>query len=279
MLMFEYDELQIFRGRDIQLTPKITVTVPTIGQIEEFGELRYFSAMQTLTAVGADLKWQLWDFCDIDYTKIEDYDLFIQYISKVVSSRKNVYYELVNNREKYAEELSKLSEEQLEEMLVNPLQLILKDIDLADFEVYTVNDTNQVILYNEKDDITIDRLVYTRLVDVVRKIHGWKRNNQRPANKRTKMALIEDARDEAIMAARKPKKSVLLPLVSALTVKCGLCGNDNVWNMKISAFFDNIKRISKVQESELLLQGAYSGFASLKGIDKSRLDWAGDLYN
>lgn len=275
--MFEYDELQIYRGRDIRITPKITITVPTIGEIEEFGERRYFSAVQTLTSVGADLKWQLWDFYNIDYTKIDDYDLFLTYISKVVCSRKNIYEELMNNKEAYADELAKFTEEDLEDMLINPLQLVLKDIDLADFTMYHDESKDQVVLYDKKHDITIDRYVYTRMVDCVRKIHGFKRNNQMPANKRTKMALIEDARDEAMIASRKPKKSVLLPLVSALTVKCGMCGNDDVWNMKISAFFDNIKRISKVQESELLLQGAYSGFASLKGVDKSRLDWAGDL--
>ena len=277
--MYEYDELQIYRGRDIQITPKITITVPTIGEIEEFGERRYFSAVQTLTSVGADLKWQLWDFYNIDYTQIDDYELFTMYISKVVCSKKQVYKELMNNKELYAEELSKLTEEDIEEMLINPLQLVLKGIDLADFMPYHDESIGQIVLYDKEHDITIDRYVYTKMVDCVRKIHGFKRNNQRPANKRTKMALIEDARDEAIIASRKPKKSILLPLVSALTVKCGMCGNDSIWDMKISAFFDNIKRISKVQESELLLQGAYSGFASLKGIDKSRLDWAGDLYN
>ena len=52
--MFELDDLKIYRGNDIQITPKITVTQPTIGQIEEFGEKRYFNAVYTLTAVGAD---------------------------------------------------------------------------------------------------------------------------------------------------------------------------------------------------------------------------------
>ena len=47
--------------------------------------------------------------------------------------------------------------------------------------------------------------------------------------------------------------------------------------MKINEFFDSLKRINKIQESTLLLQGAYSGFASLKGVDKSRLNWSGNL--
>ena len=95
--MFEFDELRIYRGKDIKITPKITVIQPTLDEIERFGEKRYFNAVYNLTAVGADLKWQLWDFEGIDYTKIEDYDLFIKFTSKLVSSKKDLYKELVNN--------------------------------------------------------------------------------------------------------------------------------------------------------------------------------------
>lgn len=275
--MFEFDELKIYRGSDIEITPKIIVTQPTIGQIEEFGEKKYFNAVYTLTAVGADLKWQLWDYGQIDYTKIEDYDLFIKFISGAVSSKKHLYKELMDNKEKYENELSMIPQETLDGMLINPLQLILKDIDFDDFTVCKLEKNDQIVLYDQERDITIDRLIYSQIVDAVRKIHGLKRNNQRPANERTKMDLIEDARDEAMAASRRPYKSTLKPLISALTVKCGLCGDDKVWNMKINAFFDSIKRIGKIQDAQLLLQGAYSGFASLKGVDKERLDWAGDI--
>ena len=243
--MFEFDELKIYRGNDIEITPKIIVTQPTIGQIEEFGEKRYFNAVYTLTAVGADLKWQLWDYGQIDYTQIEDYDLFIKFISSAVSSKKHLYDELINNKDKYENELSTIPQEVLDGMLINPLQLILKDIDFDDFTVCKLEKNDQIVLYDQERDITIDRLIYSQIVDAVRKIHGLKRNNQRPANERTKMDLIEDARDEAMAASRRPYKSTLKPLISALTVKCGLCGDDKVWNMKINAFFDSIKRIGK----------------------------------
>lgn len=275
--MFEFDELKIYRGSDIQITPKIIVTQPTIGEIEEFGEKRYFSAVHTLTAVGADLKWQLWDMAQIDYTEIEDYELFIQYIWLLVSSKKHIYAELMSNHEKYRDEIASLSQDELDDMLINPLQLVLKDIDLADFTTYKHEGTGEIVLYDAEHDITIDRVVYSQIVDVVRKIHGFKRNNEIPANEATKMILIEDARDAAMIAAKKPYKSVLKSLISALTVKCGMCGDDKIWNMHINAFFDNIRRISRIQDAELLLQGAYSGFASLKGVDKTRLEWAGDL--
>lgn len=275
--MFEIDELKIYRGSDIPITDKIIVTQPTIDQIIEFGEKRYFSAVYNLTGVGADFKWQLWDWYKIDYTQIEDFELFKKMIWGLLSSKKHIHKELTENRDKYEEQLKNISEEDLAEMLVNPLSLVLKDIDLADFEEYQSDKNDETILYDKKHDITIDRLVYSQIVDAVRKIHGFKRNNEIPGNNATKMIFIDDAREDAMMAAKKPYKSVLRPLISALAVKTGQLGNDNIWNTKIYMFFDAIKRINRIQDATLLLQGAYSGFASLKDIDKNRLDWAGEI--
>lgn len=275
--MFDVDELKLYRGSDIPITDKIIVIQPTIDQIIEFGEKKYFQTVHCLTGVGADFKWQLWDYFNIDYTTIDDFELFKKMIWRSLSSKKYIYKELTENREQYAEQLKNISEEELAEMLVNPLSLVLKDVDLADFEEYESDKSQETILYDKEHDITIDRFVYTRIVDAVRKIHGFTRNNQLPANERTKMDLIEDARDEAMASAQKPYKSVLQPLISALAVKTGQLGSDSIWNTKINMFFDSIKRINKIQDATLLLQGAYSGFASLKGVDKTRLDWAGEI--
>lgn len=275
--MFDVDDLKIYRGSNIRITDKIVVTQPTIDQIIEFGEKRYLSAVHTLTGVGADFKWQLWDYFDIDYTQIDDFELFKKMICGLLSSKKKVYKALKENPEQYEEHINKMTEEDWEELLFNPLSLVLKDIDLADFDEYESDKCQETILYDKEHDITIDRFVYTKIVDAVRKIHGFKRNNEIPANETTKMDLIDDDRDDAMMAAQKEYKSVLKPLISALAVKTGQLGSDSIWNTKINMFFDSIKRINKIQDATLLLQGAYSGFASLKGIDKSRLDWTGEI--
>lgn len=275
--MLEFDELKLYRGKgEICISPKIMVMQPSIDQIIDFGEKRYFNAVHTLTGVGADFKWQLMDYFGIDYTTIGDYELFVKLIAPAVSSKKRVYEAWKKDPEKYKKELDYLTPEMLEDMLVNPLELVLKDIDLADFVPCKIRD-DEIVLYNVEQDITIDRVVYMQMVDVVRKIHGFKRNNEMPANETTKRNLIEDARDDHLAAQQKPYKSVLKPLISALTVKCGMCGDDRVFQMGINMFFDNLKRIGKIQDAEFLLQGAYSGFASLKGVDKTRLDWAGDI--
>lgn len=277
--MFKYDELKLYAGNDINITDKIIVIQPTLRQIKEFGEKRYFSAVHTLTAVGADLKWQLWDM-GIDYTKIDDFDLFMRYISRSVSSKKRFYSELIKNQEKYADILAKFSKEELEDMQKNPLELVLKDLDFGDFipvkKKYSEN-KEEIVLYQPEREIIINRVLYHQIVDAVRQIHGLKRNNEIPANEQTKMDLIEDARDEAEIEKNKPFKSVLLPLLSTIKIDNGQWGNEKIWDTKIYEFFYDIKRTGHINEAKMLLQGAYSGFASLKGVGNDKLNMFADL--
>ena len=110
--MFDIDELKIYRGSDIPITDKIIVIQPTIDQIIEFGEKRYFQTVHCLTGVGADFKWQLWDYFNIDYTTIDDFELFKKLIWGSLSSKKHIYKKLTENREQYAEQLKIISEEE-----------------------------------------------------------------------------------------------------------------------------------------------------------------------
>ena len=256
MDLFEVDELLVYRGKDIKLTDSVTVKIPTLEEIAVFGEREYFSTVYTFTSVGADLKWQLWDM-GIDYTTIDDYDLFIKLISQIFSADKQ-------------------DDESKDKKRINPVGLFLKDIDFKDMQPYKYND-NDIVLYNKEKDIVFGRTAYLKSVELIRKIHGLKRNNERPGNERTKMDMIQDARDEAMMAKNKPYKSALLPLISTLEVKCGQNGDERIWNMPVSMFFYNIRRMGVIQDAECLLHGAYSGFASLKGVDKKRLNMFSDI--
>lgn len=256
--MIEYDELKMYKGIDIPITSKISIMQPTLNQIMEYGEREYFNAVYTLTCVAADMKWQLWEIGQIDYTTIEDYDLFVIFLSQLL---KEDFGTKDDNKR-------------------NPLELILRNIHFSNFEIATKdlgNNCSQAVLYDEINNIVIDKYVYVRIVEIVRKIHGLKRNNEIPANEQTKMDLIEDAKDEAMLAKSKPYHSLLMPLISTLSVKNGQCGDEKIWEMPIGRFLYDIKRSSHVQHAELLLKGAYAGFGSLKGIDQTHLDIFADI--
>ena len=54
--------------------------------------------------------------------------------------------------------------------------------------------------------------------------------------------------------------------------------HSEVWDIKINAFMDSVKRIQKIDNANLLLNSGYSGFGiNLKEIDNKQLDKFGEL--
>lgn len=134
-------------------------------------------------------------------------------------------------------------------------------------------------MYDSKRDILIDEQIYQKFAEILRNMHGLKRNAQIPANEATKQILIEDAREEYELGKNKPYVSQLKNLVSAMVNCQGFkYSHSQVWDMKINAFLDSVKRISKIKNAEMLLQSGYSGFGiNLKEIPNSQLNWLGEL--
>lgn len=240
------DDLAIYRGKDIQINDKIVISQPTIGEICDYGEKKFYRMIHILTSVGADLKWQLHEV-GIDYTKIGDYELFYSLLCRSY------------NREQ--------------------TEIIFNDLDLSLFELRRNIQTNEIVMYDETNDIILDRYAYMMMMEILRKTYGFKRNDEIPANETTRLILIEDAKRDYEENKNKPYKSQLLNLISTMVNSEGFKHDEvSVFDMKIGAFMDSVKRISKIKNAELLLQSGYSGFGiSFKDIDKKQLDWLGEL--
>ena len=52
--MFEIDPLQLYFGDDYIINDKIKIKQAKIGDIVDFGEVKYFSVVHTLTAIPSD---------------------------------------------------------------------------------------------------------------------------------------------------------------------------------------------------------------------------------
>ncbi len=240
------DELLIYRGKDIFVKNGIVIHQPTLDEICDYGERAYWSMVYTLTSVGADMKFQLFDL-GIDYTEISDFELFYSLISRSFDKSKTA--------------------------------LLFGDLDLSGFQLLKNQETQELVMYEPDNGILIDEYTYLVIADVLRKMHGLKRNNQVPANKMTKQILIDDAREEYERNKNTEYHSQLKNLISTMINCEGFKYNHSeVWNMKISAFMDSVKRISKMKNADLLLQSGYSGFGiNLKEIPSKQLDWLGEL--
>lgn len=240
------DELMLYRGYDIRVSDQITIHQPTLDEICQYGEKQYWSMVYTLTSVGADMKFQLYDM-GIDYSKISDYELFYSLLCRTFTQEKT--------------------------------SILFGDLDFSRFQLFQQKDSEAIVMYDEKNDTLIDEYTYSVIADILRKMHGLKRNNQMPANESTKQILIEDARDEYEQNKNKQYHSQLKNLVSTMINCEGFKYNHSeVWNMKINAFMDSVKRITKIKNADLLLHSGYSGFGvNLKEISNKQLDWLGEL--
>lgn len=271
------NELKIYRGDDYVVSDHIKIHQPSLNEICDYGESDYYSMIYQLTSTPQTMKYQLWTI-GVDYTKITPFELFY-----------NILYKL------YPKERT---------------SIIFGDLDLQKFQVMQRKDTNDILLYQQienpvpsKDEshnifnkishqkfantrvkkssseIIIDEYTYNVIVNYLRKAHVIEKDERMPANESTKEVLIEDAKEEYERNRNKEYHSFLKNLISSMVNIDGFKYNHSqVWDMKINAFMDSVKRISKIKNAELLLQSGYSGFGiSLKDIDKKQLDWLGEL--
>lgn len=238
------DELSVYRGKDISVAEGIVIHQPTLDEICIYGEQEYFSIVHTFTATPADMKWQL-DDLGIDYTTISDFELFYGLIYKGLDSEST--------------------------------RIIFGDLDWRNFKLIVKE--NSCELYDEERNLYVDENTYNKIADILRKIHGRKKNDELPGNESTKRILIEDAREEYLRNKNKEFHSQLKNLISAMINSEGFKYNHSeVWNMKINAFMDSVQRITKIKNADLLFQSGYSGFGiNLKDIDNKKLDWLGEL--
>ena len=247
-LLLINDELKIYRGEDYVISNHIKIHQPTLDEICNYGEREYYSMVYNLTATPQSMKVQLWDM-GVDYTTITPFELFYNILYKAYSQGKT--------------------------------SIIFGDLDFTKFQVMQRKDDESILLYQVIDNqpVIIDEFTYNVIMDYLRQVHIIHKDEKMPANNTTKMILIEDDREEYEKNKNKEYHSQLKNMVSAMINSEGFKYNHSeVWNMKINAFMDSVKRISKIKNADLLLQSGYSGFGvNLKEVSNKQIDWLGEL--
>lgn len=240
--IFEVDPLQLYFGDDYIINDKIKIKQAKIGDIVDFGEAKYFSAVHTLTAIPSDLKSKLWDM-GLDWMEIEDFELFMM----------------------LAPTLSKENTE-----------LLFGDLDFTKLKPYRNKENGDIVLADLESGVKIDKLIYLRIVNYLRKVHNITPKIERAANKTTKQILIDEDRTKIRLNQEKPFKSYLLPLISSVKVRMGYT-KDYVRNEGFVEFFDDLARLQIINNADHLLAGCYSGMIDTKKINKADLNWLKEI--
>ena len=170
----DVDELQLYFGDDYVINDNISIHQPSIGEVMSYGEAQYFSMVHTITAIPSDMKSQLWDM-GLDWCEIEDFELFMMLIQTLEPER---------------------------------TAILFGDIDFSSLKPFRNNQNGHIVLANKETGLIVDKMIYLRIVNYLRKLHNIKPKIEKAANKRTRQVLIEEDRQRLMHAKEKPFKSL-----------------------------------------------------------------------
>ena len=233
----------MYFGDDYVINDKIKIHQPTIGEVVKYGEASYFSTVHTITAIPSDMKSQLWDNMNLDWTEVQDFELFMMLAQTLTPDRTS---------------------------------LLFGDLDFSKLRPFRNNQNVNIVLADKETGVIIDEMIYLRIVTYLRKLHNIKPKVEKAANKITKRILIDEDRNKILYSKDKPFKSYLLPLISAVKVKQGYT-KDYVKNMGFYEFMDDVNRMQVIHNADHLLSAAYAGTIDMKKINKAELNWMKEL--
>lgn len=205
MIDLEVESLFLYFGDDYVINENIKLMQPTIGQVVDYGEAQYFSMIHTLTAIPSDVKSMLWDQMNLDWTQLEDFELFILFSQSMTPDKTGI---------------------------------IFGDLDFSKMRPFRNSQNGEIVLADKESGIIIDKLIYTRMMSFLRKLHNITPKPERAKSKRAREAMIDEDRRNREFNKDKPFRSYLLPLISSVKVKQGYT-RDYIKNMGLFEFFDD----------------------------------------
>ena len=248
MTDLQFDMLQMYYEKPFQLTDKIVIRQPTVGEIMDHGESSFYDAVRIFVANPTMYRLFLWDI-GIDWNKISEFALF-----SIL---------MVNLR-------------------IEDTRLLFGDIDFSLFEPKPINEAepDKFILYNEQQDIVITEEVHKVLTNYIRTMFNIFPKVEKAKGKLTKQSIIDEDRAKHNENKDKPIRSDLLPLISACVNHPGFkYKKKELIDVGIVEFMDSVQRLQVYESTNALLKGVYSGFLDTKKINNDELNFMRDLQN
>ena len=240
--LLEVDELALYFGKPYVVNDYITITIPKIGEVVEFGERQYYSMVQTISAIPSEMKSQLWDI-GLDWTQITDFQLFMMLAPTLPQ---------------------------------NQTSILFGDLNLQAMRPFENKENETVFLCNPETGAIIDELAFGKIHSYLCAAHNLTKKVEKAANEFTKKFMIDEDRKKILHNAKQPHKSFLKPLISSVKCRMGYT-LDYVKNMGLCEFFDDLSRLQIIVNADALLQGTYSGMVDASKIPKKNFDWCREI--
>lgn len=245
---YHFDKLKMYFGEDFNYKG-IIISMPTIGDILEIGEERFFRAMSPFIYNSTSIRVMLWDN-GIDWCKLKDIEVY------------NIMSKLIQDKETQS--------------------LIFKNLSFENFTLVSIKESEttedaSLALYDKTNGIILKENDYMMIAEYIREMLNMHPKVEKVKGRTTKSWIIQEDK----MNAQNQEKSSdysLLPLVSTCVNHPGFKYKlQELKDVGIYQFMDSVKRIQKYENGTAALKGCYSGFVDGSKIDKDVLNYMGDI--
>lgn len=232
----------LLRISDYEINDKISVHVPTVNEIFDFGDQKYYSIVQTLIATPFDLMVEL-DDIGIDYESITNYQLFLLMMESIAINEEDT-------------------------------SIFFGNLNLKSFQEAVNPQNGEKVLWDKDNDIVIDQMIALEICNAIRKIHFWKAPIGKAGNAEAKAYLIERNRKKKQRLAKKPYKSFLESMIISLVNTEEFPYNyETVMGLSIYKLNASWRQIQKKKHWEQTMGGVYFGTVDTSKIDLEKINW------
>lgn len=240
--MFKISELFCWCGEPLVINDKISVMQPTIRDIILNDEESYFSAVSTLCSTSSNMKYQFHTM-GLDWEKVEDWQVAML-----------IWPTLPREKTK----------------------LVFGDLDLTKLKPFESKQNGNPVLYDPETGVVIDEAIYLRIVEYLRKVHGFTRACDKASTPFAHEMAIEMDKEEIEKSKNKEHKSFLYPMISSLKGRQGYT-KQQILDMQMYEMTDEINRLQIIVQADAALNGVYSGMVDTKKLSRNCMNWMRDI--
>ena len=248
---YHFDKLKMYFGEDYTING-ITISIPTIGDILEIGEARFYQAVSPFLNNPTSIRVLLYDVFKMDWNKTKDIEVFY------------IMSQMVKDKE--------------------PLKLLFKNISFEDFKLINAKknefekDYKWLALVSPSQNILIYEDQYLEIAEFIRDMLNVHPKTEKAKGKTTKHWMLQEDRMKAEQNQNEENKSTLLPLVSASVNHPGFKYKlEELKQVNICQFMDSVQRIQKYEQGVAAMHGIYGGFVNAKDIPQDLINFMSDL--
>lgn len=248
---YNFDKLKMYFREDY-FVEGIRIVEPTIGNILEMGEAKFYSGLSPFLYNSTSIRVMLWDAPQrIDWCKVQDIEVF----------------ELLKN---------------ISNMDYSAIRLLFPDYKIENMQLISYREKTlgepQFVLYDKDNNFILYEHEYMEIAEYIRTLLNVHPKIEKAKGKTAKQWMIDE--DKLNIAQRENvNNSTLLPLISACINHPGFKYKlQELRDVGIYEFMDSVQRLQIYESTHALLGGSYSGFADMSKVPKEQFNFMREIH-